>query len=264
MNFRKDLHHLCQRAAQVHIGGSSGRGNCGLGGCAKNLQAHPRPLRLLLNCLGRKVSTMLAARSLRLMRIMPFTRCASTEAVTSSHSAAGTAPVEAQGNATAKQTKPPGSRPHLGVEVDPNHGLWAFFRKNVDSEGKVTYETVEPRDAYAESGRSWIASELRRKSFKDLHTLWYVLLRERNILATQKEEARRLGIRSTESLAASVRDRLCRKSMARLKYVINERRVVYEKILDTGEGSKKEIPKKITDPFYRVKSRRRALPREVR
>ena len=32
------------------------------------------------------------------------------------------------------------------------------------------------------------------KSFKDLHTLWYVTLRERNLLATQKEEARRAGI----------------------------------------------------------------------
>ncbi|KAI6114030.1 mitochondrial 39-S ribosomal protein L47 (MRP-L47)-domain-containing protein [Pisolithus sp. B1] len=207
---------------------------------------------------------MLAARSLRLMRPLPFTRFVSTEAATLNLSAVGSTPVETQSDAAVKRTKPAGSRPHLGVEIDPNHGLWSFFRKNVDSEGKVTYETVEPRDAYDESGRSWIASELRRKSFKDLHTLWYVLLRERNLLATQREEARRMGIRSTESLSASVRDRLCRKSMARLKYVINERRLVYEKIVAAGEDSEKDAPKKITDPFYRVKSRRRALPREVR
>lgn len=43
-------------------------------------------------------------------------------------------------------------------------------------------------------GRPWLASEIRRKSFKDLHTLWYILARERNLLATQAHEARRLSI----------------------------------------------------------------------
>jgi large subunit ribosomal protein L47 len=36
---------------------------------------------------------------------------------------------------------------------------------------------------------------------RDLHTLWYVVLRERNLLATQKEEARRMGIQNTSALA---------------------------------------------------------------
>lgn len=204
------------------------------------------------------LTALRAARSSRVLRVFNPTRYASTEAVVPSLQAY--TPVDAE----ARQAKSVGKRPHLAIEVDPNHGLWGFFRKKVDSEGKVSYETVEPRDAHDESGRSWTASELRRKSFKDLHTLWYVLLRERNILATQKEEARRMGVRSTESLAAAVRDRLCRKSMARLKYIINERRLLYEKVLAAREGQEKETPAKVTDSWHRVKGRRRSLPREAR
>ena len=105
------------------------------------------------------------------------------------------------------------------------------------------------------TGRAWSAAELRRKSFRDLHTLWYVLLRERNLVATQFESYRRASVPrgivgSVEKRAYQVRRRgrlycvffsvwdssfdsvsslsKCRKSMARIKYVINERRLAYE------------------------------------
>ncbi|KAL1914218.1 mitochondrial 54S ribosomal protein uL29m [Calcarisporiella thermophila] len=95
-------------------------------------------------------------------------------------------------------------------------GLWAFF------------ENKQALPAQKWTGRAWRASELRQKSFEDLHALWYVLLKERNLLYTQKEEARRLRVPDN---AWTNEGRLVKvkKSMARLKFVLNERRIAYEK-----------------------------------
>ncbi|KAF8933243.1 mitochondrial 39-S ribosomal protein L47 (MRP-L47)-domain-containing protein [Dissophora ornata] len=76
------------------------------------------------------------------------------------------------------------------------------------------------------TGRAWRASELRVKSFDDLHKLWFVLLKERNLLAAQKEEARRFHI-SKQYFSNKGRQIKCQKSMARIKFVLNERRLAW-------------------------------------
>ncbi|CAG8650724.1 3116_t:CDS:2, partial [Paraglomus occultum] len=81
-----------------------------------------------------------------------------------------------------------------------------------------------------ECGRAWRAAELRRKSFEDLHKLWYVLLKERNMLATMREEARRINMPTRNpEWYTSFQERVykCQKGMARIKGVLNERRVCY-------------------------------------
>ncbi|KAG8638033.1 39S ribosomal protein L47, mitochondrial [Manihot esculenta] len=70
-------------------------------------------------------------------------------------------------------------------------------------------------------GRSWKASELRLKSWDDLHKLWYVLLKEKNMLMTQRQ------MLHSQNLKFSNPERLpkVRKSMCRIKQVLNERAI---------------------------------------
>jgi hypothetical protein len=67
-------------------------------------------------------------------------------------------------------------------------GLGEFFENG---------KSLPPFDPAAKQtyGRAWDSNELRLKSFEDLHKLWFVLLKEMNLLATQKAEAARMGQR---------------------------------------------------------------------
>lgn len=74
------------------------------------------------------------------------------------------------------------------------------------------------------TGRCWTAPELRRKSFEDLHRLWFVLLKEKNLLLTQQHEATRLSI---NWLHQPRLDNVFR-SMARIKSVLSERKAAFD------------------------------------
>ncbi|XP_065872344.1 uncharacterized protein [Euphorbia lathyris] len=70
-------------------------------------------------------------------------------------------------------------------------------------------------------GRSWKASELRLKSWDDLQKLWFVLLKEKNMLMTQRQmlNAQNLRFPNPERLPK------VRKSMCRIKHVLTERAI---------------------------------------
>lgn len=66
------------------------------------------------------------------------------------------------------------------IEVDPNHGLWGFF----PSKDKLINTPAED----AAHGRAWTVEELRKKDWNDLHSLWWVCCRERNLISTANAE----------------------------------------------------------------------------
>ncbi|KAH8889772.1 hypothetical protein GQ53DRAFT_747993 [Thozetella sp. PMI_491] len=81
------------------------------------------------------------------------------------------------------------------VETDPQHGLWEFFQD------RTTVANTPAKDA--QHGRAWTVEELRRKSWDDLHRLWWICVKERNRIATANIERRKssLGFGDSEAQA---------------------------------------------------------------
>ncbi|KAL9013972.1 MAG: hypothetical protein Q9173_001370 [Seirophora scorigena] len=105
------------------------------------------------------------------------------------------------------------------VTVDPDHPLWGFFR-----EDKKALSTPEEADAF---GRPWAVEELRHKSWEDLHSLWWVCCRERNIVATQEYERKRLkaGYGDAEN---KERFRVVKQTQKAIKHALTERYYAFE------------------------------------
>ena len=86
------------------------------------------------------------------------------------------------------------------------------------------------------AGRAWAAEELRLKSNEDLHKLWWILWKERNMLYSEKLAARSKGA----SLDNPGRIGKVRKSMARLKSVLGERGREYKRLKEEVEAPFRE------------------------
>ncbi|KAF2138983.1 uncharacterized protein K452DRAFT_197910, partial [Aplosporella prunicola CBS 121167] len=111
----------------------------------------------------------------------------------------------------------PARRPK--VKVDDDHGLWQFFHPE-----KKLLHTPEEDSAH---GRSWTVQELRSKSWEDLHGLWWVCVKERNRLATEAYERKRIDA-GYGDYEAQGRDETIWKTMKNIKHTLTERWYAWE------------------------------------
>ena len=63
--------------------------------------------------------------------------------------------------------------------------------------------------SYVDVGRAWTVEELRYKSWNDLHSLWWVCVKERNRIKTQTYELLRLAAGYGEFEAGARDDTVC-------------------------------------------------------
>lgn len=117
---------------------------------------------------------------------------------------------------------------HKNFDVSPDHPLWAFFPDGSQSETCFRAPEELPSDS-----RAWTMPELRRKSFDDLHKLWYLTLKERNILA--REVRLSLAIDFMNTTRYDEIDNKLKMTQKRIKQTLLERQVAYERVqLDTA------------------------------
>jgi len=111
-----------------------------------------------------------------------------------------------------------------------------------------------PKGEFPISGRAWRIDELRRKGFDDLHKLWYVLFKEKNMLLTELEKYKHRLMKARPSVRIRSSLRKVELSMKRISYVLIERSKLERlfslppnlrkgKIIDAKKRAKKEKAK---------------------
>jgi len=112
------------------------------------------------------------------------------------------------------------------IQIDDNHPLWGFFNKD-----KASLPTPEDDHKH---GRAWTVEELRHKSWLDIHRLWWVCAKERNIIATQQNERQRLNPGYGES-EAQKRERAVLDTQRAIKHTLTERHYAWQEALKIAE-----------------------------
>lgn len=117
-----------------------------------------------------------------------------------------------------------------------------FNRKYIHTTNQLDdlMEFFDSKKNWAETnirvGRGWKLDELRIKSNTDLHKLWYILLKERNMLYTMQLECEK----QVKLFPNPERIDKVEESMNNIETVVRERNVAYYK-LETGETGERPV-----------------------
>ncbi|KAH9877075.1 54S ribosomal protein L4 mitochondrial [Plenodomus lingam] len=122
----------------------------------------------------------------------------------------------------------------------PEHGLWDFFKD------KRLLQTPFEEQRH---GRAWTVGELRSRDWDSLHQLWWVCVKERNRLATEKLERARLqaGYGDYEN---KQRDTVVQETMKAILDTLAERHQAYTDALELAKRDPSINLRKRNGPQY--------------
>ena len=108
-----------------------------------------------------------------------------------------------------------------------------------------------------DTGRAWTVGELRSRDWDSLHQLWWVCVKERNRLATEKIERKRLeaGYGDHES---NQRDRTVQETMKAILDTLAERQLAYQEALELAKRdpsidlNRTDGPQYTQEPYVRT------------
>ncbi|KAF2846497.1 hypothetical protein T440DRAFT_471765 [Plenodomus tracheiphilus IPT5] len=112
------------------------------------------------------------------------------------------------------------------VTGTPDHGLWGFFKDQ-----RLLQTPVEEQ----RHGRAWTVGELRSRDWDSLHQLWWICVKERNRLATEKIERARLGA-GYGDYENKQRDTVIQETMKAVLDTLAERHQAYTEALELAKS----------------------------
>merc|ERR1711944_205035 len=131
---------------------------------------------------------------------------------------------------------------HFTVQ-DMKHPCIQFNRRSLHTSAPRSdiMEFFDKEDYWGASkirvGRSWLKEELRLKSNEDLHKLWYILLKERNMLLTMEHAYNE----AVEQMPNEERIDKVQESMENLEEVVRERNRAYFELETGGSGERERV-----------------------